>query len=1698
KESLKIKCSLSHDLCSISSCLYAVFPEQQCQILLSDNFRTSFQKLDSSALKKLVMNLLLRLSYGLRPRRRKTDVECENSKQIVKNFRVRHLLVLCSVDIVMDSGLHSQVLKIWDIVSSLDMQFLVKRLDTVFALHSDGYINRCKEKSFEGILEVPTTWKQGIARYKSTCSAETGNASAEICMTNDSLMLMKFYSLSSGIIRNLLSGCDGQEVDFPLELSDQEKEIVQFDKSSFVLGRSGSGKTTVLVMKLFQREQLHHIAYQGFHGQGDAVETDGGSVLKQMFVTVNPRLCHVVKQHISRLKRSTCGWNFTAESAELELDEIDETSLSLDFPDSFFEIPSNCFPLIITFKKFLLMLDATVGISFFERFPEAVRHDKFKSSKSLTLQTFIRTREVGYEKFSSSYWRHMNQKILSKSVDPFLVFTEITSHIKGGFQALEASGGHLSREDYVSQSERRLSNLTELERGRIYDIYLEYEKKKVKNGEFDLADFVSDILLRLRGEGFIKAQVDYVYVDEVQDLTMKQIALFKHVCSNVEEGFLFTGDTAQAISKGVEFRFKDIRSLFYETFMLNSGCLGASRGNAKQQLSEVFQLSQNFRTHAGVLKLAQSVIDLIYYFFPRSIDELNPETSHLDGEMPVLLHSLNNKSIFNCMSEVYFGADKKSWEFGAEQVILVRDEDVKNNVLCQVGKQALVLTILECKGLEFEDVLLYDFFGSSPVADQWEVLNIYMKAYKLSPNDESVSPNLNEGKLVSLCHELKLLYVAITRTRQRFWIFDEIWNPMLELWKQMGIVRLQQFDSEVLQMMQAPSTREAWKSRGKKFFHLQNYDTARMCFQKAGEPYWEKYCEASALRTTADQMRSSDPENSSRCLSDAALIYCKIGKDELAAQCYFELQDYVKAGEIYLEKFGASKLQEAGECFCLAKCYWRATQVYYKSNAYVKCLSACIDGRLFETGYDYIQQWRKGGVSDFKEFAEFLKKGARHFQRLENYEFMMMFVRALNSKDQMRSFLQKRDLLDCLILLEEEWGNYLKAADIAMDIGLETVAANNRERGGQYQEACYVILRHVLGESLWGSSNKGWPMKEFERKKRLLNQAETCAKHVSEAYYEVVCKEKAVLSCENGNSLQVLANSFEYFQKQGNLRNVILSARKVIDIFTDSSASCNYEKDVLVADILRYPSSTSMSWKCLSFKKLDVYWKSWKRRIDEVISYCNGHDHGDSHGEFCMEYLGVREQKKGNETQYVVLYPDAAWFGSNISSKVVQNKKKQIRVNGDQFWKAASDYWSTERLVVGEKVLQRLENVYEYCFQNSLSIYCRSMLLVQIFELYCSLFASELTDLVQTKFTDLVQRFVEHYTENILNVSFLEPNESLRNHMTNVRMLEVFKGPFEEVFRYYIENLSHKVSYRQIAEVTAVALSGKLYHQTQQMLIPTLKQNSVCSSCIEEATRPLEVTGTPVSDEEERSIVMELHRAVEHMYYAEFEKAEDTMSPSCLVYLLDRLLILSLAVKGYFYCPRSSVVEWLMHNGWCYAFSTSTSEQSYVEDALELVSCIVKDIFCNEHDCNTPRWTKSFNEKQDSYPLVVLRLVAIVCMLNINTGKCSDLLSNILSRREITSLSPREFYGSLTSTRCQDTANRPVVAFSDALAKINNPLVYVDLKKGSSRTKSKPPSAAIIFLDTKVVGRQKILKKLLPRNMSPSANRFRFEKNEKQ
>lgn len=468
---------------------------------------------------------------------------------------------------------------------------------------------------------------------------------------------------------------------------------------------------------------------------------------------------------------------------EIMLDDEAEAKLMGAIPDNFMHIPRNCYPLVITFRKLLTMLDGSISRSFFSLNVEDQQEDAviMRVNNDLDMvKVEKQTAEVGvgkngelvevgcdqgdndsrkededfsdvdeegnlsegdedededeslqdgkgdevskhgkgeelgklgkwegteveFERFAWTYWPHFDVK-LTKNLDPSMVYTEIMSHIKGSVESLRSPHGRLTWEGYVAMAERRSSLYTEQQRDKIYSLFLKYEKQKRENNEYDIADLVTHLYLELqKSGGFLGEKMHFLYVDEVQDFTQAQIALFKFICSNLEQGFIFAGDTAQTIARGVGFRFEDARRLYYEEFLGNTEQFAVpQKAPLEKKVPDIFQLTMNFRTHMGVVSIADSVVKLLHRFFPNSLDKLDPERSLLCGDVPVFLKTEENRGFVTSLFDMGGTAGGGGCEFGAEQVILVRNSESKDQILSQIGHKGLVLSVHECKGLEFQ------------------------------------------------------------------------------------------------------------------------------------------------------------------------------------------------------------------------------------------------------------------------------------------------------------------------------------------------------------------------------------------------------------------------------------------------------------------------------------------------------------------------------------------------------------------------------------------------------------------------------------------------------------------------------------------------------------------------------------------------------------------------------------------------------------------------------------------------------------------------------------------------------------------------------------------------------------------------------------------------------------------------------------
>ncbi|GKB20193.1 UvrD-like helicase, ATP-binding domain, P-loop containing nucleoside triphosphate hydrolase [Tanacetum coccineum] len=656
---------------------------------------------------------------------------------------------------------------------------------------------------------------------------------------------------------------------------------------------------------------------------------------------------------------------------------------------------------------------------------------------------------------------------------------------------------------------------------------------KAARGEFNLGDLVNDIHCRLKNGKYGGDQMDFVYINEVQDLSMRQISLFKYISQNVDKGFIFAGDTAQTIARGIDFRFQEIRYMFYKEFLSSI----SSGKREKSLLSEISQLKQNFRTHAGVLDLAQSVIDILYCYFVHSIDNLEPKTSLISREAPVLLEFGNDENAIVTI----FGGSECSGEvvgFDAEQVILVRDERGKTKICEYVGRQALVLTILECKGLEFHDVLLYNFFRTSPLKDQWRVIYGYIKKYDW----------LDE----------KLPQSFLTFTRQDM--------------KMRGLVQIRKLDDSVAQAMRVVSSHQEWRERGKKFFYENNFVMATMSFERARDTMWEKLAKASGLRASADQMRGTNHEAFKIYVKEAASIFESIGKLESASSCYCDLGEYERAGKIYLSKCG--KIDATTECFTLSGCYSDAAVAYAKGDMFSNCLSVCIKGKLFDKGMQYIEYWKEHVNVRSKEIRKieqiFLENGALSYHQHNDPKSMMKFVRSFCSMKSKRVFLRSLGRHDDLLSLEEESGHFLEVAKQARSLGDVLKEADLLEKARHFKEAAVL-------------------------KEELCNKVKWLAKQDSDKFYDFVCNEINLLS-DQCSSLIELKKYLDASRKNKSLRGDILSTRKILDAHFHL-CSCKYEwEDKLPVDINKH-CEEMMFRNRVSVRTLVYYWNLWKENV---------------------------------------------------------------------------------------------------------------------------------------------------------------------------------------------------------------------------------------------------------------------------------------------------------------------------------------------------------------------------------------------------------------------------------------------------------------------------------------------------------------------
>ena len=856
---------------------------------------------------------------------------------------------------------------VWDIVSAHNLQKIANRIAKTMTAYSLQYLDRCRQREGDKVY-TSKNWK-----YDSEFEIYSKEKHiAENTEVETSLSLTKNFSLNSKFARALFFSNELSNLEFPHDVSAEEKNLIENDKKSqIVCGRSGTGKTTVMMHRMYRLDLASR-----------TLEDD--TPLHQMMVTASPVLAAAIKKNYENmllsnkvidisddgnnennskkddgkkrndytLENTTTPKNYSYQNYSASSNDMETAAESGEE-----EIPS--YPLILTYNEFLRMVDKTLKVSFFGK-------EKMK--------------EIDLHRFETYYYPQLGSVIgeANKKIDAASLFTEIMSCIKGSLASLKLSGTDqgrrvsdlnisdgclndisknrtmngksvLDRLSYVNLSNvRRGSGLNSNQREIYYNLYEKYQDlKSFENNDYDIADCVSYIYRSLVRDGYHGSYLEHIYVDEVQDLTESQICLFKFV-SNNQCGYFFAGDTAQTIANGVGFQFDSLKDLFHSEFL-------ADDEDKRDLTPSVQQLKQNFRTHNGVLTLANTVIKLISFFFPLTIDKLADETSLVLGPKPIFLEDK-----VDVISALF--SDSTKCEFGSEQVILTRDVATKEKLRMICKDSALVLTVLEAKGMEFQDCLIYNFFSSGDHGSKWRILG---GAYEFlgAPEEDGKPYTAFDPSVHSLLNlELKYLYVLLTRAKKNLVIFEEnieVRKPILKLWthKNVNAVQYKLFNDDMRDIFSEKSDPDVWLKRGKEFFDRKNYESAKTCFFRGGDKKGEVRSIAYILDSQAivkenlSKLLKMNEKTKNIVLEECYDLYVQsgekfesIGDEEMAGNQYELGKSYSRAADMYVKIKSYCK---AGECYKILEKWQNAANNFMKCNMIENAIDCCLQGDFY-------------------------------------------------------------------------------------------------------------------------------------------------------------------------------------------------------------------------------------------------------------------------------------------------------------------------------------------------------------------------------------------------------------------------------------------------------------------------------------------------------------------------------------------------------------------------------------------------------------------------------------------------------------------------------------------------------------------------------------------------------------------------------
>ncbi|MDX8128062.1 UvrD-helicase domain-containing protein [Methylomonas sp. OY6] len=438
---------------------------------------------------------------------------------------------------------------------------------------------------------------------------------------------------------------------------------------------------------------------------------------------------------------------------------------------------------------------------------------------------------VNFAAFQNWFNRHRQGHALK---DAHKLFEEFRGVITG--PATDKSW--LSREDYRALGVKESIFLAE-ERDAVYDVFEKYLQFLADNTLYD-PNIVSHQYLQS-----IRARYDFVVVDEVQDLTNIQLYLILKSLHHSRD-FLLCGDSNQIVHPNF-FSWAKVKSLFYRQDDLQTG----------DELIRI--LNTNYRNSPQVTEIANRILKIKNLRFG-SIDKeshyLVESNGHNQGEVLFLQDT----------ADIRRELDNKTKASTRFAVIVMNAE--QKPAAQQYFGTPLIFTIQEAKGLEYENIILYNFLSQEEA--RYREISKGVEAADLHHDIKYARGKDKTDKSLEIYKfYINALYVALTRAiKNLYWIESQPKQALLDL---LGLGEAQ----ASLQLASQNSSLDAWRLEAHKLELQGKQEQAeriRSEILKQKTPNWQ-VIDTTTLPELKQKALVGNDKNAKLALFEYALVY---------------------------------------------------------------------------------------------------------------------------------------------------------------------------------------------------------------------------------------------------------------------------------------------------------------------------------------------------------------------------------------------------------------------------------------------------------------------------------------------------------------------------------------------------------------------------------------------------------------------------------------------------------------------------------------------------------------------------------------------------------------------------------------------------------------------------------------------------------